>query len=411
MITPAANANSAHAFCPICGDRAEGVFRTDRLPAEAHRLCHTREAARAVRRGPIDLRRCTSCDHGFNAAFDPALVTYDSAYHNPLHHSLAFQHFARQAAERIAALTDVTGSAAGPAVEIGCGDGWFTHHLAKATARDAIGTDPAITGASQSAAAPNASSPTARVTLAPASTTSAALATASVMVARHVLEHIAQPTQWLADHAQHLPEGAGVYLETPAAESIWAPPHQHAAQPWDLLYEHAHSFSVPSLAAIAWNAGLRVHDAGIAYAGQFAWVTAHRITAPKHAGTGFVAPTPPARTVEFDTALASVRAALASARRPVVWGAGTKAITMLNLVADAAESVAGVVDINPAKRGAFIPGVGTEIIGPAEIASIRPDLVVLANGMYRDEVAAELGRLGCGAPIHTLVPGPDTLTA
>ncbi len=395
------------AFCPICGDAAERVFRTDRLPAEAHRLCHSRESARAVRRGPMDLCRCASCDHGFNAAFDPSLVTYDSGYHNPLHHSLAFQHFARTAAERIASLARDT---PGPVVELGCGDGWFTHHLARAAVRDAIGTDPAIAGAAQtvvSSAPPSA----ARVTLAPAAATHAALATASIMVARHVMEHIADPVAWLTEHVRLLPEGAAVYLETPAAESLWSPAHHHAAQPWDVLYEHAHSFSVPSLAAVAWKAGLRVHDAGLAYAGQFAWVTAHRVTQPKHTGTGFVAPSPPTRAPEFDSALAALRAVLGGAKRPVVWGAGTKAITMLSLVADAADVVAGVVDINPAKRGAFIPGAGTEIIGPAELPGIRPDLVVLANGVYRDEVAAELGRLGVGAPIHTLVPGAGTLTA
>lgn len=50
------------------------------------------------------------------------------------------------------------------------------------------------------------------------------------------------------------------------------------------------------------------------------------------------------------------------------------------------------------------------MIGPADLPAIKPDAVLVANGIYRDEVAGEIARVGVGAPLHTLVGAPRTLT-
>ena len=172
-------APSAALFCPICSDAAERVFRTDRLPAETHRLRRDPLDARAARRAPIDLARCASCDHGFNAAFDPALVAYDATYHNPLQHSLTFQHYARTLAVRLATHArwpeSRTKIIANQIVELGCGDGWFAHHLARATGARVVGLDPRISKPDESGS----------VRLAPMTELAEASRDASLLVARH----------------------------------------------------------------------------------------------------------------------------------------------------------------------------------------------------------------------------------
>lgn len=367
------------AYCPICDDGAVSIFRTDRLPAEMHRLRRSREEAVGARRGPIDLHRCLSCGHAFNTLFDEGLVAYDAGYSNPLQHGRAFQLYARGLAARLAAGL----GREGPIVEVGCGDGWFTDRLADAAERDAVGLD----------AAARTPERRGRVRMASMDEEQGVLGSASLLVSRHVLEHMADPAAWLGERVARLGEGASVYLETPAAESL-----ADAGGPWDVVYEHAHVFSVASLAAVAWRAGVRVDAAGRAFGGQFAFVEGVR--APG-AGLGVTARAVEARPL--DAAIARWQARLAGVRSAVVWGAGTKGMAFLNLVGDAAGVVSAVIDVNPGKQGCFVPGTGHEILAPDAVAELRPELVIVANGLYRDEVAGTLARLGCGAPLEALV--------
>ena len=60
------------------------------------------------------------------------------------------------------------------------------------------------------------------------------------------------------------------------------------------------------------------------------------------------------------------------------------------------------VDINPYRQGHFLPGTGLSIVGPDFLADYRPDLVVIMNPIYRDEIARDLERMGLTPEIVTL---------
>jgi ABC-type hemin transport system substrate-binding protein len=47
-------------------------------------------------------------------------------------------------------------------------------------------------------------------------------------------------------------------------------------------------------------------------------------------------------------------------------------------------------------------GTGHEIIAPEALVELRPELVVVMNPIYRDEIAAELARLGVDAEIDAV---------
>jgi hypothetical protein len=53
-----------------------------------------------------------------------------------------------------------------------------------------------------------------------------------------------------------------------------------------------------------------------------------------------------------------------------------------------------VVDINPHKQGAFMPGTGQQVVGPESLVEFQPDTVILMNPVYRDEVSRQLVSLG-----------------
>ena len=84
---------------------------------------------------------------------------------------------------------------------------------------------------------------------------------------------------------------------------------------------------------------------------------------------------------------------IAQDKRVVAWGSGGRAINFLNMIT-ASDCIEHIVDINPARHGGFISGSGQQIIAPAALAALRPDLVVITNGLYGTEIREQVASLG-----------------
>ena len=87
------------------------------------------------------------------------------------------------------------------------------------------------------------------------------------------------------------------------------------------------------------------------------------------------------------------RLAPAAGRVVAAWGAGAKAVGFLNMLG-LTDVVDRVVDINPWKQGRHLAGTGQAIVAPESLRADPPDLVVLMNPVYRNEIAATLDGLG-----------------
>jgi hypothetical protein len=92
---------------------------------------------------------------------------------------------------------------------------------------------------------------------------------------------------------------------------------------------------------------------------------------------------------------------LAAAGPVVVWGAGAKGVTFCNLADPNARRVTGVVDVNPAKQGHYLPGTGHPILAPSAAADAAAAVVLNPN--YTAEVTDALRRLGSRAAVIDLM--------
>ncbi len=79
-------------------------------------------------------------------------------------------------------------------------------------------------------------------------------------------------------------------------------------------------------------------------------------------------------------------------QRCVVWGAGSKAVTFLNIFKDSA--IEYVVDINPHLQWSYIAGTGQEIVSPEFLSTYRPDFVIVLNSIYSKEIATIIKKIG-----------------
>lgn len=384
------------ATCPVCGSAGfDDVLSLPALPVLVNAQVTPTEAPH-VPRGDIDLVVCTGCGHLFNRSFDESLLDYDAAYENTLHYSKQFQTFATGLAQRLVAdheLADAT------VAELGSGPGHFLSMLCEAGVGRGRGYDPSYDPARLGA--PDHPAVSVSTELFPVDGS----LPVRLALSQHVLEHLHDPVAALgAQRAAVATTGGAVYSEVPNGELM-----VEQVALWDLIYEHLSYFVPTSLTLAHRRAGLAIDRIGAAFGDQFLWCESRPVD-----------PEPDA-TADPDQVAAAVadarrfgdqaRARIAEARDelarwadegPVaLWGAGSKGMTYLNLVADVAP-VAGVVDINPRKDGCGVPGTSLTITGPEAMAEVKPRTVLAANPVYAQEIRDELAGLGVDAEVRPL---------
>jgi ABC-type Fe3+-hydroxamate transport system substrate-binding protein len=79
-------------------------------------------------------------------------------------------------------------------------------------------------------------------------------------------------------------------------------------------------------------------------------------------------------------------------KRVVIWGAGSRGVILLNTFKDL--NISYAVDINPKKQGMYIPGVGQKIIPPEFLQKYRPDVIIVMNPIYMNEIQNMVKNIG-----------------
>ncbi len=372
----------------------EPVVRLPALPVFCNVLYPTEAEALAAPRGDLELMFSPVTGHLWNRAFDPELVAYNPAYENSLHHSPRFAAFVDELAERLVSRYDLHGR---HIVEIGSGEGNFLALVCEKGPNEGVGYDPSFDPdrtkvlTSDRMAIVREYYPTDRAV------------DADLVLCQHVLEHVPDPAGLVEGVARSL-EGrpdAAVYFEMPDATYMV---EQLAV--WDLIYEHASYFSAPTLAWIFEKAGFDLVEVDRTFGDQYLYVEARPGTPRPDAVPDAAAVAKLAELVagfgEHVRTLVDTwgtRLAGLVAEGPVaVWGAGSKGVTFLNLVA-AGRDVSYVVDVNPNKAGLHVPGTGQTVVGVEDLRGQPLRTVVVMNPLYVDEIRQMVADLGSDAQV------------
>lgn len=346
----------------------------------------------------MTLIACTSCSFIYNGAFDPKLTEYDASYENALHFSGVYRQYANREADALINRYDVRGKRI---VDIGCGDGQFLSLLCQLGGNYGIGYDPSYVPDEHA----DPLHPDVQIETRYYTQNDMRLG-ADLIVSRQVLEHIADPLGFL----QSLRDGLDDRFET--VLSIEVPNAEHLVRDlsvWDIIYEHCNFFTEPALRRVFERSGFQVHDIHEGFGGLSLTIECsparHVQPALEFAfqqRVGAVAGCID-RFAELATACVSdwsgrLQAWKREGRRVAVWGAGARVAMFLNMV-EAPNGVGMVVDINPRKEGFHLPGTGHRIRAPSALVDFVPEIVLLMNANYRDEVSKSLDGLGVTADL------------
>jgi hypothetical protein len=339
------------------------VFKQRPVPVFQNKAYKSRGDAEDALTAEVELVQSTVSGFVYNRLFQPDLMVYDINYQNEQSNSKFFMDHLQSVLDQLISY----GIKEKKVVEIGCGKGVFFEMMLK-QGIDCWGFDPTYEGNSPKIIKDYFSEKYNDIN-------------AEVVIMRHTLEHIPDPFSFIHTIAKANNYKGYLFVEVPTFDWI-----VNKKAYWDIFYEHCNYFTEQSL-------GCMFDDAvvGNFFGGQYIYLWADLAKLREKIPQQNFKPFDP---LVFQEKMKEHEDFLQSKSPIVIWGAGAKGSTFLNLVDSERRKISYVVDINPLKQDRYIAGTGHPIYSPGHIAEEDPGTIIIMNENYRDEIMKMINNPG-----------------
>jgi hypothetical protein len=387
--------------CPVCGTgNVKEILRIEGVPVHCCILWEKQEQAINCPKGDIQLTFCENCGHLFNQGFHEELMAYSQHYDNSLHFSRKFQDYSIEVIKRLTKTYDIYHK---NILEIGCGKGDFLKMICVFGQNKGYGFDKSYQPELETNSKLNSvqffqdyySEQYAHFPV-------------DVVLNRFVLEHIKNPFDFLTNikntAKNHGKSEKNILFYSEVPNILYT---LRDSGIWDLIYEHYSHFTALSLEKLFKNLNLHVISIAENYMGQYLSIEA---TTNKHNNGNFKNQTDIRQVKDFVKDFTShfhkkrneweekLAVFNKEKKKVVVWGGGAKGVSFLNFL-KTKNSIDFIVDINPRKKDKYIAGTGQKYVLPEDLAEIKPDVVILMNPIYQEEITKKLNELNLSPEI------------
>ena len=387
--------------CPNCDMLGMSVFyEVENVPVHSCLMITTKEEALSFHRSDIFLGFCEECGFISNIAFDPLAVDYSSIYEGQQCFSPTFNAFVQDLAIRLSEKYNLYDK---DILEIGCGKGYFLAKLCELGNNRGVGIDPAyVEGYINSEASD-------RLTFIK-DYYSAQYANyhGDMVCCRHTLEHIHNTAEFVSSVRRAIGNRLDtiVFFEVPDVTRIL-----RDLAFWDIYYEHCSYFSSGSLARLFQSCNFEVIDLYRDFGDQYLLIETKPITESS------------GKIHEIDESLQELEKDVryfsthysekleqwknrlqqidADKKRAVIWGSGSKCVSFMTTLR-VKDEIEYVIDINPYRHGKFLAGSGKEIMPPDFLKEYKPDVTIVMNPIYKDEIRQMLDNMEINTEVISL---------
>jgi hypothetical protein len=390
-----AKIGESETLCPVCGESGLNIFYSViNAPASCNRLWKSKDAAINCPKGDIKLAFCPNCTFISNIAIESSKNQYDNQYDNSLFYSAHFQEFAKKLALTLIKRFNLHMK---NIVEIGGGKAVFLSLLIDLGPNRGTRINPFNSNATANDQKTTDVFDSYRLPFQFAEKN----IEVDFVFSYHELEHMNNPKTFLENLRQAL-------AEKPSARIFFSVPNSikdfNKGEYSDIIYEHVSYFTIPALIFLFSSCGFYISRIEESEGEIFDSIYVDAII--KRAGASDNGSISEADKINIEkrirqfadktnknvTQLSKQLTKLLDAEnRVVIWGAGARGVTFLNIFKD--RRVEYAVDINPHKQGMFVPGTGQLIVKPEFLKDYKPDFVLIANPSYKDEIRRILDNL------------------
>jgi len=397
------NQSNMNIACHCCNNTGMTVFyELKNQPVHSVLLMPTREKAINYPRGDISLAFCKNCGFISNTAFDPAHLEYSEKYEETQGFSSTFNTFHKNLASY---LIDKYGLRNKSIIEIGCGKGEFLTLLCELGENRGVGFDPAYISER------NQSSAKDRITfICDLYSEKYANYQGDFVCCKMTLEHIQHTADFVSMIRRSLGERTDtvVFFQVPDVTRIL-----NELAFWDIYYEHCSYFSPYSMSYLFKNNGFDVINVWKGFDEQYLLLEARPAKGDKEkecliknddcidALSENIEHFSRNCRYKMNEWRNKIRQFGQNKQRVVIWGASSKGVSFLTSL-HIRDEIEFVVDINPYKQGTFVPGTGQKIVSPDFIKKYKPNVVIIMNPIYREEIKKDLRGMGLSTELITV---------
>jgi SAM-dependent methyltransferase len=353
----------------------------------------SRQEALDLPTGDVVIGWCPHCAFATNMIFDVGMNAYSTKYEEVQTFSPTFNSFQSELVERLIEKHGIQGK---NVVEIGCGKGEFLLELCDRGDNSGVGVDPSfLAGRGGWNAAGRC-----RFINELYSAERHGELPADAIVCRHTLEHIHPTREFIQTIRRAIGDDLDtlVFMEIPDQERVY---DERAF--WDIYYEHCSYFTQGALDRLFLDCGFEILNSRKGFGDQYLLIEARPLPVGQRPAFQVQEKVDEIRRkVEgfSEDAPRIIRGWMdrfdqwkTQAKRVVIWGAGSKGVAFLTTLG-VDYGLTYAVDINPHKQGFFMPGTGHEVVLPTFLRENCPDVVVVMNEIYEDEIRRELAEMG-----------------
>lgn len=388
-------------ICPNCTEGNMDIFHEEnQVPTNSCILMATRDEAINYPRGDIKLGFCNTCGFVGNVAFDKKFTEYSSRYEETQGFSSTFNTFHKSLVERLIDKYDIRNK---DVIEIGCGKGEFLALICELGNNRGIGFDPGFdSGRLDKNIVKNVK------VIKDFYSNKYATCQGDFICCKMTLEHIPNTLNFVQVISRSIDPARNtvVFFQVPDAVRIF-----NDCSFEDIYYEHCSYFTAESLSNLFRRSKLKVISVENEYADQYLTIEALPQTdelddpSPKNTNLdalrSYIAEFPGKYEKKLSEWKTIIEEAQKAQEKIVLWGSGSKAVTFLKAL-NISNELEFVVDINPHRHGFYMPGTGHKIIGPVELQTYKPDIVIIMNSIYREEISSQLNEMEFSPRIMTL---------
>jgi SAM-dependent methyltransferase len=383
-------------FCSLCNQSRvfPAVIRENLITMQNYIYQNYSDALQA-KVGQFELGVCPDCGFANNRKFDSSLLSYDENYDNSVP-SAIFTAYYQEIATFLYQTYNLDNQLV---IDVGCGKGSFLKVLTDLYPQvRGLGIDPSYEENQSTITTSNLSNLQSNlhfiqdifkqeyVTEQPA-----------LVICRHVLEHIPQPTNFLKSIHSALSAfpNTPFFLEVP--DLTWILENQAF---WDFCYEHCNYFTIDSFRITLESSGFNVEETRRVFGDQYIWARGTTYNTDNNAYQGnkdnidqFINKVKVYTDTEnklVSKMVDRLRELKSQNVNIAVWGMATKGVIFVNLVDPEAQLIDWCIDINQKKQNCFVPHTGHQIYSPQILPQLAGDdlMIVVMNPNYIDEIKA-----------------------
>jgi SAM-dependent methyltransferase len=387
--------------CPNClQESVETFYTVDPAPVHSVILVPTREEALHFPAGKITLGSCKTCGFITNTSFDESKMNYSPKCEETQGFSPTFQSFHHDLAED---LIERYGLRNKSVLEIGCGKGEFISMLCAMGDNHGIGFDPAFVPQRRPEQGGDAVE-----FIQDFYSEKYTHIKADFIACKMTLEHIPDTLHFVRMVRRAIGESLDttVFFQVPDMSRVLKD-----VAFWDVYHEHCSYFTAGALRNLFVMSGFDVVDIWTDYDDQYLMITA-RPAKQSLRSVEALLPPPIAEinairsfTLEAERRIHlwqhAVQHLKQESQHVVIWGSGSKGVAFLSALGAHVDDgcIEYAVDINPYRKGFFMPGTGQEIVEPAFLSAYQPEVVIAMNSIYTAEIGSDLKRHGVRAMV------------